>query len=155
MLSVCLPVCLPAWLSPCLSVSMSVCTCCSARYIRKYCAATCCVPTLGIRQEVILVQISSGPHPTIVNKRQPSAKILTKYLNYYFGRVRIVQTVILIQRHLPNISCCVLSSRSWHQLPIGAYSKEYRSENYPKLENFQYELMANLPRIHCPSAPLL
>ena len=32
---------------------------------------------------------------------------------------------------------------------IFQYSKEYRSENCPKLENFQYELMANLPTIHC------
>ena len=33
---------------------------------------------------------------------------------------------------------------------IFQYSKEYRSENCPKFEKFQYELMANLPRIHCP-----
>ncbi len=59
-----------------------------------------------------------GPHRMIVNKRQMSAKMVTKYLNYYNWRVRIVHKVILIQQHLPNTSCCVSCSRSWRHLPI-------------------------------------
>ena len=59
-----------------------------------------------------------GPHRMIVNKLPSSAKIVTNYFNYYICRVRIVHKVILIQQHLPNISCCVSCSRSWRHLPI-------------------------------------
>ena len=68
-------------------------------------------------------------HGMIVNKRQTSAKMVTKYLNWYIWRVRMVHKVILIQQHLPNISCCVSCSRSWRHLsileriPIGKVSK--------------------------------
>ena len=57
----------------------------------------------------------------------------------------------------PNAATFVehqLLCRPYRLLESGAifqYSKEYRSEKCPKLENFQYELMANLPRIHCPT----
>ena len=59
-----------------------------------------------------------SPHRMIVNKRQKSAKIVTKYPIYRIWRVRIVHKVILIRQHLPNISCCVSCYRSWRHLPI-------------------------------------
>ena len=59
-----------------------------------------------------------GPHRMTVNKRQTSAKMVTKYLIHYIWGVRIVHKVILIQQRLPNISCCISCSRSWRHLPI-------------------------------------
>ena len=70
-----------------------------------------------------------GPHHMIVNKRQTAVNMVTKYLNYHIWPVRIVHKGILIQQHLPNISCCVSCSRSWRHLsileriPIGKLSK--------------------------------
>ena len=59
-----------------------------------------------------------GPHRMIVNKRQTSANMVTKYLNYHIWPVRIVHKCILIRQHLPNIVCCVSCYRSWRHLPI-------------------------------------
>ena len=59
-----------------------------------------------------------GPHRMIVNKRQTSANMVTKYLNYHICPVRIVHKCILIRQHLLNISCCVSWYRSWRQPPI-------------------------------------
>ena len=56
--------------------------------------------------------------PVRVVNRVPVHKTITKYLNYYIWRVRIVRKVILIRQHLPNMSCCVSCSRSWRNLPI-------------------------------------
>ena len=72
----------------------------------------------GDTDSVDLTPDNHGPHRMIVNKQQTSAKMVTKYLNYYIWCVRIVRKVILIQQHLPNINCCVSCSRRWRHLPI-------------------------------------
>ena len=77
----------------------------------------------GDTDSVDLTPNNHGPHRMIVNKRETSAKMHTKYLNYYFWvltRHNHPNSHPNLQQHLPNISwaLCTSSSRSWCHLPI-------------------------------------
>ena len=56
----------------------------------------------GDTDSVDLPPENHGPHR--MNRKQ-TAKMLSKYLNYYFWRVRIFQTVILILQDVLDFGC--------------------------------------------------
>ena len=106
----------------------------SWRSWRRWACVTLTVSTWHLKTTVHIVWI--------VNKRQTSAKMLTKYLNYYFWHVRIVQTVILILQHLLEFGCRIPPKGFWRHFQN---TTKTRSENCQKLKILPYNVMANFP----------
>ena len=73
----------------------------------------------------------------IVNRRQTTRKMLTKYLNYYFWRVRIFQTVILILQYVLDFGCRILHTGCWRHFQN---TTKRRSENRQHLKIIPYKV---------------
>ena len=81
----------------------------------------------------------------IVNKRQTTTKMLTKYLYYYFWRVRIFQTVILILQRVLDFGCRI--PHVYGMLTPFSEYKETTIRKSPKTQNYSIQSMENLPVI--------